>query len=82
MRKMILAASLIASVSAQAQPPQWTILRQECWKLSATAGQCAVRLYGAFASRQQCIAANGGKLEQKGEHDGKLQAQRCEILLE
>lgn len=82
MRKIIIAVAALAPLTAQAQPPHWTILRQECWRLSPTAGQCAVGLYGRYDSRTQCIAANGGQLEQKGMQGGRQQAQRCEMLLE
>lgn len=85
MRTVILAAALCAAVlptATQAAAPRWTILRQECWHISQTAGQCAVNLMGIFASRDECLAANNGQVEQKGEQDGRDQAMRCEMLLE
>jgi hypothetical protein len=82
MHKIIIAAVVLTPLAVQAAAPHWTILRQECWKLSPTAGQCAVGLFGRYDSRAQCIAANGGQLEQKGMQEGRQQAQRCEMLLE
>ena len=88
--RSIAAAALYLAFMAPAQAqqtaataaPHWTILEEQCWKLSPTAGQCAVNLAGVFASRAQCIAANNGQLEQKGEVQGRLVANRCEMLLE
>ena len=73
---------LLAVTGAAHGAPQWTILRQVCWKISQTAGQCAVGLAGTFATRDDCIAANGGQLETKGSDKGVTHAARCEILLQ
>ena len=77
-------AGLLLTVTGAAHgaPPQWTILREVCWKISQTAGQCAVGLAGTFATRDDCIAANGGQLETKGSDKGVTHAARCEILLQ
>jgi hypothetical protein len=84
MRTSLFAAALIPiALSAQAAPPKWTILRQVCWHISETAGQCAVGLYGEFATRQACLAANGGQLQADGvTTDGRKVGQRCEMKLE
>lgn len=76
------AAFVLLGVTAHAATPRWTILHQVCWKLSPTAGQCAVGLQGVFATRAECIAANNGQLEQKGEQNGMQVGYRCEMLLE
>jgi hypothetical protein len=84
MRSILLAATLLPlALPAAASPPTWTILRQVCWKLSQTAGQCAVGLYGEFRSYEACLAANGGKLQADATTpDGRKIGQRCEIKLE
>lgn len=80
---LVLCAGLcVTPVLAQAQAPHWTILEQQCWKLSPTAGQCAVGLRGKFASRPECIAANGGQLQQNSVEQGRQVGKRCELLLE
>jgi hypothetical protein len=84
MKNLLLAAAFVPlALPAQGAPPTWTILRQVCWKISETAGQCAVGLYGSFATREACLAANGGQLETKAQTpDGRQVGQRCEIKLE
>jgi hypothetical protein len=89
MRKLLLAATFVPlALPAYAAapgwtPPTWTILRTVCWKISETAGQCAVGLYGSFATKEACLAANGGKLQANGKlTDGREVGQRCEMKLE
>ena len=56
MRKLLLAAAILPlALPAHGAPATWTILRQVCWKISDTAGQCAVGLYGSFATREACL---------------------------
>ena len=75
-------AFLLLTGRAHAAAPHWTILHQECWRISATAGQCAVGLIGTFDTRNACIAANNGRLEQKGDEQGRQVAYRCEMKIE
>jgi hypothetical protein len=66
-----------------ARPPQWTQLREICWSISKTAGQCAVGLYGRFPTRDGCVSANGGQLEEQTRlQDGHLLASRCEMMIQ
>ena len=87
MRLRLIVASAALTLSlievAQAQvpsAPEWTVLGGICWRISSTAGQCAVRLSGTFPTRAACIAANNGQLETTGEQNGMLVKSRCEML--
>jgi hypothetical protein len=74
------AAILALSAAAQAQAPQqWTILETAC---SMVVRQCAVNVFGAFPTRADCVAANGGKVEQRAVLNGMTHGRRCEVLLQ
>jgi hypothetical protein len=83
---LLIAASfsgvVLFSAAAVAAPAKWTILRSVCWQISATAGQCAVGLYGSFPSQGACFAANGGQDKKGRLGDGRVVHDRCEIAIE
>ena len=73
----------VTGAADAAAPVQWTIVREVCWRIQADPkGQCAVGLAGTFDSKEACIAANGGQLEQQQTQTGVLRATRCEVLLQ
>ncbi len=86
MRNLLLAAVILPVAlpvqTALAQAPTWTILKQACWNISATAGQCAVKLKGTYPSLQACQKKNGGKTQTEAmTTDGRKIGQRCEMKL-
>lgn len=86
MKAIIIGAGLFLAGAAHAQqqinappaPPKWTILSMKCFP-----GQCAVRLLGQFASKEECMQSNSGRAHAEMPlPDGSKYIQRCEILLE
>jgi hypothetical protein len=81
-KAIIIGAGLLLAGTAHAQPApvtplQWTIMGSAC----TGAKECAIGLMGKFSTRDQCLAANQGKLQVITTlPDGRKYTKRCEIL--
>lgn len=70
---------LITAVAHAGPLTQYTIVRYFC--LAAPANTCAFGMYGTYATKDACIAANGGRLESVLDTGGAHDDRRCEQLL-
>lgn len=69
---------LLAGAAAHAQQPaSWTIMASAC----SGEKDCAIGLFGQYQTRDQCIAANQGKLQVVATlPDGRRYTKRCELV--